>query len=251
MKYVIVLFSLLCLYSCNKRHQTDNKIMIYAGVGMKNAVSEIIDSFTVHNPETEVVANWAASGILAKQISQGQIPDVFISANKKWIDFVDSLGFIANNKKMNVAKNELVLVVPLDSPLDTIVFNENLDCDKILGKGYLSTGDPAFVPVGTYAKQSLEYYKLYSNVKNRLLPARDVRSALWVVELGEAPAGIVFRSEAFKSKKVKQLAVIPAKSHKPINFIAALCKNNTQSGKFYEFLNTEKARSIWKKHGIY
>ncbi len=251
MRYLNILCILLCTYSCNNKHKADNKIMVFAGVGMKDAVTEIIDSFNIQNPNIEIVVNWAASGILAKQIAQGQIPDVFISANKKWVDYIDSLGFIVENKKMKVANNEIVLVVPLNSPLDTAVFDNNIKLDRIIAKGYLSIGDPSYVPVGAYAKQSLEYYNLYSKIKEKVLPARDVRSALWVVELGEVPAGIVFRSEASKSKKVKQLAVIPSESHKPIDFIATLCKNNASSKSFFRFLDTEKARNIWIKHGFY
>jgi len=252
MRNIIIILSISCILGCRDKTKTPKEqIMVFAGVGMKNAVSEIIDSFSIQHPDINVLSNWAPSGILAKQISQGQVPDIYISANKKWVNYVDSLGQIIDNKIMVVAKNELVLVVPEKSDMDSVIFNENLDFNSILDNSFLSIGDPAYVPVGAYALQSLKHYKLYSQVKSQLMPARDVRSALWVVELGKAPAGIVFRSEATTSEKVKTIAVIPSESHKPIYFIASQCKRSKRSNDFYSFLNTDKARNVWIKHGFY
>ena len=225
--------------------------MIFAGVGMKNAVTEIIDSFSTVHPKIKILSNWAPSGILAKQIAQGQIPDVFISANQKWTHYVDSLGCIIDGRTMAVAKNEIVLVAPIDAKVDSLKFDSSLDLSGLLNGGLLSIGDPAYVPVGNYAKQALEYYQLYPQVAAQLVPARDVRSTLWVVELGEAAAGIVFRSEANKSKKVKTIALIPPESHKAITFLASQCKNTVEAREFYNFLNTTKARNIWVKHSFY
>lgn len=251
MKFLFMLILLINILSCKSQNGSQEQIMVFAGMGMKSAVTEIIDSFHVEYPHIQVVNNWAASGVLARQMSQGQIPDVFISANKKWIHYVDSLGLVVDHKIMSVAKNELVLIANKNASLDTVHFNEKIDFDMILKDGILSIGDPAYVPVGTYTKQSLQYYGLFSSVESRLMPARDVRSALWVVELGEAPAGIVFRSEAMTSDKVKILSVIPSESHKPINFVAAQCKSRESANLFYQFLATEKARNLWIKYGFY
>lgn len=251
MKYLILSLLLTGIAACKNNDKPQEQIMIFAGVGMKNAVAEIIDSFNIQYSNVKVLCNWAPSGILAKQISQGQIPDVFISANKKWVNYVDSLGLIVNNKIMAVAGNALVLIVPKNCKTNSICFDKNTDFDKLLNDGFLSIGDPLYVPVGEYAKQSLEFYDLYSKVKSRLMPARDVRSALWLVELGEAPAGIVFRSEIINSDKVKEITIIPSESHKPINFIVTQCKNNKLARDFYGFLDTKKARDIWVRHGFY
>jgi len=236
---------------CNNQKNTKKQIMVFAGMGMKNAVVEIMDAFNIQHPDVKVVSNWAASGTLAKQTSQGNVPDVFISANKKWVNYIDSLGLIVANKKMLVATNELVVIAHKDCKVDSINFSNASELENIVANSFLSIGDPNYVPAGAYAKQSLKYYNLYASVESKIVPAKDVRSALWAVEVGEATAGIVFRSEALASNKVKILAVIPPESHKPITFIATQCKNNTLSDTFYQFLDTEKARNIWVKHGFY
>lgn len=252
MKFIVLLMLLMSISGCHKKcKKTDNEVMIFAGVGMKNAVTEIIDSFSTVYPKIKILSNWAPSGVLAKQIAQGQIPDVFISANQKWTHYVDSLACIIDGKTMPIANNEIVLVVPRDAAVDSITFNSSLDLLGLLKGGLLSIGDPAFVPVGNYAKQALEYYQLYPQVAAQLVPARDVRSTLWVLELGEAAAGIVFRSEANNSKKVKTIALIPPESHKAITFLASQCKNTAEASLFYNFLNSTKARNIWVKHGFY
>ncbi len=251
-KWIFVVLAAMLVCSChhNQSKVSTKKITVAAGAGMKNVIAEVIDSFKIHHADVEFVTNWAASGVLAKQMKQGNVPDVFLAANKKWVDYVDSLGVIVDNSSAVIARNQLVVVAPKQSELSSIVFNDQLDIAKLLGEGRLSIGDPSYVPVGAYAKQSLQYYGLFDDVKDKVMMAKDVRSALWVVELGEVPLGIVFRSESFRSNKVKELAVIPAESHKPIVFIASLCNDSKESAEFYNFLKSETARKIMLKNGF-
>lgn len=251
MRCIVLFLLIVALLSCKSHSKASEHVLVFAGMGMKDPVIEIIDSFNVKYPNIKVLSNWAASGTLVRQIMQGQIPDVFISANQKWVNYIDSLGFIVDGKIRPIAKNELVLVAATNYKTDTVIFNEDIDLDSLLKNGFLSIGDPRYVPVGAYAKQSLNYYNLYTSVEPKLMRARDVRSALWVVELGEAPVGFVFRSDAIASNKVKVLAVISPQSHKPIRFIATQCRKSKASDKLYDFFDTEKARNIWVKHGFY
>ncbi len=251
-KWITVAIISVIVLACHQpqNNTSKQKITVAAGAGMKEVVTEIIDSFKVHYPNVEFATNWAASGVLAKQMKQGNVPDVFFAANKKWVDYVDSLGLVVNHQRAVIAKNELVLVAPKHSAINPVQFGNQLDLNYLIGDGHLSIGDPSYVPVGAYAKQSLEYYGLFDNVKSKLMMAKDVRSALWVVELGEAPLGIVFRSESYRSKKVKELAVIPAKSHKPIVFIASLCSVSSESEAFYKYLKSNTAQKIILKNGF-
>ena len=146
-----------------------------------------------------------------------------------------------------IAGNSLVVVVPLDSPLDSISFEPNL---PEFFTGRLAMGDPKHVPAGDYAQQALNNAGYAAELKDRILPAKDVRSALMVVELGEAEMGIVYKTDALKSGKVKIVSEIPESLYSPVGFYASVLKtkNNKQTMGFYEYLSSPDAKVIWLKH---
>lgn len=229
--------------------ETEQSIMVFAATSLTDVLSEIIDSFEVKY-NVVVKTNIASSGTLARQIEQGANSDVYISASKKWADYVDSLGYILKGYKTEIAQNELVLITPKNSYLKLQPIDSSMDFAALLGKGRLSIGDPSHVPAGKYARQSLEYFGWYKQLENKILPAKEVRSALMIVELEEAPAGIVYRTDALKSDKVRILGLFPERSHNPIVYVAGVCKDNKPAKEFFTYLNSGEIKSIWIKYGF-
>ncbi len=246
------------LFSCNtekpKTVRTENPetlqpIMVYSAASLTDVLSELIDSFESQHP-VEIKTNMASSGTLARQIEQGGEPDVYISANKGWANYVDSLrGFFSGTKTV-LAKNELVLIAPKNSPLQEADIDSTFNLVSALGKSRLSIGDPAHVPAGKYAGQSLQHYGWYDVLKGKALPAKDVRSALMVVEMEEAPLGIVFHTDAKKSNRIKILHTFPDTSHETIEYVGGVCKDNVFAKIFFEYLNADASEAIWTKHGF-
>jgi len=229
--------------------ESPKEITVFAAASLTNVLEELIDSFEVSN-NVKVITNMASSGTLARQIEQGGTPDVYISASKKWADYIDSLGFVQEPFKDKLAENDLVFVAPTESDLEPFAVDSALDLIAILKDSRLSLGDPSHVPAGKYAKQALEYFGWYDKLSDYYLPAKDVRSALMVVELGEAPLGIVYRTDAEESKKVKIVGTFPDRSHKPIVYVSCLLKENEASKAFYEYIRSEKTALIWNKYGF-
>ncbi|WP_430931751.1 molybdate ABC transporter substrate-binding protein [Saccharicrinis sp. 156] len=250
--FILLLFLASCDFSNPKVSGTEagkDVLMIFAGASLTDVLTEIIDSFEINN-DVRVQTNFASSGTLARQIQQVGAPDVYISASKKWADYVDSLGMVQPDYKTVVASNQLVFIAPLKSNLKIAAIESSFDIVQALGSGRLSIGDPSHVPAGKYAEQALTHYGWYHQVKKQSIPAKDVRSALMFVELGEAPLGIVYKTDALKSKKVKILGTFPETSHEPILFIASVCKNNPRAKDFYAFLNSAVSKQVWNKHGF-
>ena len=255
---VIALVTLaLFLYACGtgksktgkNEEGTEQQIMVFAAASLTDVLSEIIDSFEVKT-HIMVQTNMASSGTLARQIEQGGSPDIFISASKKWANYVDSMGLILPGFREEIAQNELVLIAPINTTLKAEKIDSTLDFISLTGTGRLSIGDPAHVPAGKYARQSLEYFGWYKPLENKTLPAKDVRSALMVVEMEESPIGIVYKTDAMKSGKVIILTKFPDKSHKPIVYVAGVCKDNPAAKEFFTFLNSGETLPIWVKYGF-
>ena len=241
MRQVMFLLVVVFLFSCASKSKKEKvqQLNVFAGVGMSDVISEIADSFCVGR-NVEIKLNLAASGTLARQIEEGATVDVFLSANKCWMDYV-----VEREKSIEsdvLTANDLVLVA---APGDTAIV---ADVEKALvsAKKKIAIGDPGYVPAGKYAMQVVEYYHL--DLSAKLLYTVDVRSALMMVEIGEAAYGIVYKTDAIRSGKVNVVYAFPADSHDPILFYKVLVSSNPVAKSFYDYLCSDEAKSIFQKH---
>lgn len=224
-------------------------LLLFAAASLAEVLSELQDSFALHSA-VQITTNLGSSGTLANQIVQGAAADVFISASPEWVQHLDRLKLVRKNSSARVASNELVLIVPHTSSISQLVVDSSLKLRALLGDGRLSMGDPAHVPAGTYARQALASFGWFDALRPHLLPAKDVRSALMVVEMGESPLGIVYRTDAQKSKKVRVVGAFPPSSHKPVVYSGCLCKESVIGRKYLAYISSEAADAIWRRHGF-
>ena len=227
----------------------EKPLTIFAAASSAEAAEESGREFTAMSG-INVRINPGSSGRLVRQMEQGAEVDVFISASKAWMDHAEIGGLLKNSTVCVLMTGTLAIVVPKDSGMKT--FEPNVDIDFPASfQGRLSIGDPRHVPAGKYAMETLKYYKWDKALKSRLLPAMDARSALMVVEQGEADAGIVFLTDARKSRRIKILAILPEKSHSPVIYYAATCKGASPGAeKLLKFMRGDKGVEILKKHGF-
>ena len=232
------------------------ELLVFAAASTTDAINEI-GALYQKNGKGAIKGVYASSSTMAKQIEQGAPADVFISANIKWMDHLDGKKMIAANTRVNLLRNRIALIVPLSGPPSSKVtkvdIREGMDLASLLGKeGRLAVGDPAHVPVGTYAKGALEKLGLWNSVKDRLAPAKDVRAGLALVERAEAPLGIVYESDAAVTSKVRVVGLFPVSSHEEIVYPAgAVAAGDVARAKdFIAFLSSPEAKAIFKKFGF-
>ena len=244
----------LILFPLTARHAlaAEPELTVFAAASTTNAVADIGKLYTEKGLGS-IKTSFASSSTLAKQIEQGAPADVFLSANQKWMDYLDEKKLIVSGTRSDLLRNQIVLIVPNDSKTGNIAINKDTDLAGILGKdGRLAVGDPDHVPVGMYGKQALENLELWASVKDRLAPAKDVRAGLALVERAEVPLGLVYESDGAASDKVRVIGVFPAGSHPDVIYpVAALVGKNTAAAQaFIEFLATPEAKAIFKKYGF-
>jgi len=118
--------------------------------------------------------------------------------------------------------------------------------------GRLATGDPAHVPVGIYAEQALRKLGWWDKVAPRLARTEDVRAGLLLVERGEAPAGIVYATDAAASKAVMVAGTFPATSHDPVEYPFAVVKahDTPDARALLTFLEGPQAREVFVQRGF-
>jgi molybdate transport system substrate-binding protein len=108
------------------------------------------------------------------------------------------------------------------------------------------------VPVGIYAEQALRKLGLWDTVSPHLARTEDVRAALLLVERGEAPAGIVYATDAAASKAVMIAGTFPADSHDPVSYPFAVTKSGDtpEARALMTYLGGPQARAIFVKRGF-
>jgi molybdate transport system substrate-binding protein len=223
----------------------------FAAASMKNAVDDIDAAFSKANPDIKVVASYAASSALAKQIESGAPADLFASADLDWMDYVAKKSLIKNNTRSNLLGNRLVLIAPKDSKIDNVTIGQGFDLAKLAGDGRIATGDVKAVPVGKYAKQALEKLGSWQAAEPKFAMAENVRAALTLVGRGEAVLGIVYETDAKVEPNVKIVGKFPEDSHPPIIYPVALTKDaKPEAAKYLAFMRSNEAKAIFEKYGF-
>ncbi|HEI6846488.1 TPA: molybdate ABC transporter substrate-binding protein [Yersinia enterocolitica] len=226
-------------------------ITVFAAASLTNALQDIAVQYKKEK-QVDVVASYASSSTLARQIEQGAPADLFISADQQWMDYaIDKQQMVANTR-YTLLGNELVLIAPKDSKITKVAIDKKTDWKKLLEGGRLAVGDPDHVPAGIYAKESLENLGAWATLAPEMARANNVRSAMALVERAEAPLGIVYGSDAIASDKVKVVGVFPEASHKPVEYPMAIVKGheNPTVTAFYGYLKSPAAAVIFEKYGF-
>ena len=227
-------------------------VKIYAAASLTNAISDIAVVYEKQHPQTDIVPVFGASSALAKQIEAGAKSDLFFSADVDWMNYLIKKQIIDENKSKALLLNQLVLISPKNL---NIAFKAQPNFNFAQSfKGYVCTGQMESVPAGKYAKQSLIKLNWLDSLKGRIVGTDDVRSALAFVERGECDVGIVYKTDALISKKVKVIGRFPENSHHPILYPLALTQQGEKNGdavQFEKFVKSSpQAKIIFQKYGF-
>ncbi|MED3055868.1 molybdate ABC transporter substrate-binding protein [Bacillus thuringiensis] len=248
----LLIFSVACTNGDKKEKSTAKEgkaveLTISAAASLQDALQEIEKQYKEKEPNIKLSFNFGASGALQQQIEQGAPADLFFSAAEDKFQTLVKKGFINEKEGKNLLENELVLVIPKDSSLTKF---QDLKDEKIKK---IALGTPESVPAGKYAKASLTHENLWNDVQNKVVFTKDVRQVLTYVETGNVDAGIVYKTDALISDKVKIGETAAAISHEPIHYplgVIKESKHKKEATSFYEYLQSKDAQSIFKKYGF-
>lgn len=228
----------------------DKTITVFAAASMKNALDDIATAYSKKSG-VKVVASYAASSTLIKQIEQGAPADVFASADLDWMDYATKKKLVQDDTRINLLGNRLVLIAPKDSKIANVAIGPGFDLAKLVGDGRIATGDVKAVPVGKYAKAALEKLGSWSAAAPKFAMAESVRSALALVARGEAVLGIVYETDAKIEPNVKIVGAFPPDSHPAIIYPVALTTGaKPEAAAYLAYLRSQTAKTIFEKYGF-
>jgi molybdate transport system substrate-binding protein len=224
---------------------------VFGAASMSDALRKVNDAWVAHG-NTSLQFNFAASSTLIRQIEQGAQASVFVSADERWADWGVEHKLLVEETRVSPIGNRLVLIAPNDSSIE-VELSKETDLAALLGNnGRLATGDPAHVPVGRYAEQALTWMGQWDAINPRLARADSVRSAMLLVERGEAPLGIVYETDAAISTRVKIVGVFPKEAHEPVTypFVVVTDQDSPDSRRVHDFLVGPEAIEIYRSFGF-
>lgn len=226
-------------------------LLVFAAASLKPALDEIIATPGA-KAIGEIKASYAASSQLEHQIEAGAPASLFISADQDWMNTADTKGRIVKDTRVDLLGNALVLVAPKDSTV-SLAIAPKFDLAGALGKdGHIALGEPNSVPAGKYAKASLTSLGVWDSIESRIVSADNVRAALNFVAKGEAPLGVVYRSDAVSEPAVRVVDTFPDSSHAPIVYPAAIVADHDSQAarKLLEMLRAPSSQAIFARYGF-
>lgn len=239
-----------CLLALSLTHPAHaDEILVSAASSLTDAFNTIGVAFTQANPQTTVRFNFAASGVLQRQIEQGAPVDVFASASPKEIDALQQGGHLEARTRLNFISNRLVLIVPRGSRL------KGWNDLKLNTVRRVALSNPATVPSGRYAQETLTRRGLWASLQPKMILGENVRQTLAYVAHGDADAGLVFATDAAIEKQRVRVAqtAVPGRDHEAILYPAAVLANAPHlpaARRFVAFLQSSTAQRICRRYGF-
>ncbi len=227
--------------------ETTESVTILVAASTQHAVTEIAQAFE-KNTGIKIIISSGPSNALANQIINGAPADLFLSANQEWADQLKIEGLADDVRPM--LSNGLVIVVPQGNPAKV---REPSDLATVRVKRLALAGEN--VPAGKYAQQSLEAHTLYRQLatQGKIVRGQDVMAVLNFVERAEAEAGIVYTTDAMISRKIDTACALDPRTYDKIIYPMVLTKRgkqNVAAVTFGEYLVSDRAADVFKKHGF-
>jgi len=225
------------------------EIVVSAAASLREVLLELAPRFRNLTGVTATY-NFGASGVLEKQIEAGAPVDVFVSAGRSQMDELQSAGLIVAESRRDVARNNIVLIVPSGNSAIVRRFAD------LTGEAVrrIAIGNPKTVPAGQYARQVLERMGLWEALSRRLVFGGDVRQVLEYVAREEVDAGIVYGSDARIARgRVVVSDRFPEDTHDPVLYPAAVVRDSlhkTTARRFVELIASPEGARAFGRHGF-
>jgi molybdate transport system substrate-binding protein len=233
----------LVFAGCASSDDTTTSLRIAATSSLTEVFNDIGEQFMQDNPDITIAFNFASSSDLALQISQGLPADVFASADVKNMAKVTDAGLL-HGQPITFATNSLEIVVEKGNPL----FIDSLA--QLATPGLLFVTCPIEVPIGGYTAEVLRNAGVTVTVASL---EENVKGILTKVALGEADAGIVYRTDILAAgNSVTGVPIADNINVNPLYVVGVLqdSRNQDASQRFIIFLNSEQGQKIFSQFGF-
>lgn len=224
------------------------EMTVFAAASLTDSLKQIAAAYEKTTGD-RIVFNFSSSSTLARQIEAGAPADIFFSADEAQMNTLASQGLIDPATRKDRLGNVLVVIVPVDNSLKIQSASDLTNA----GIKQIALADPQAVPAGVYAKTWLEHLHLWPAVQPKVVPTENVRAALAAVASGNVDAGMVYKTDAAISKKVRIAFEVPPADGPDIRYPMARVKGSPQpeaAKKFLNYLSSKEAGQVFTQYGF-
>jgi molybdate transport system substrate-binding protein len=222
-------------------------LTISSGAGLRDVMLAVKQAYSQRAPNITINYNFAASGVLRRQIEQGAPIDAALMAAQTDMDALQSQHLLLDGTRKNLLKSDVALIVPRSS--SSITKFQDLTKSSVKR---IAIGEPRTVPIGKSAQEVFHYFGIAQQIQPKLVYAKSALEIISYVASGNVDAGITHDTTASQSPQVKIAAIAPDKSHTPVIYPVAVLKNSknpTSAKAFVQFLFSREARSVFQHYG--
>ncbi len=246
------LLALLLLTACTPSPTHD--LHVFAAASLREALTQTAAAFQRANPNVRIVPNVAGSQLLRLQIESGARADLVISANPDHLEALHRANLLLAPPTV-VATNQLVLAVPAANPAGISGLQDLTQPTHRIVMAAES------VPAGAYTRHMLALHAAATGqpgfpnavLDNAISFETNVRQVAAKLELAEADAGFVYRTDVLASNGRLQTIQTPPHAQVTATYPAAVLRDapNLQlAQRFRDFLRTPEAQAILTRHGF-
>ncbi len=225
-------------------------LSVFAASSLTDVMPELAETFERAHPDVDLRVTFAGSQVLRLQIEQGASVDVYASANDAHMNALEDSGHVLRSHTL--ASTDLVIIVPPDNPAGIERFDQLTQAERIV----VGT---RFVPIGAYTDAVLNNASVVlgddfaAGVRGRIASMEsNVRLVRAKVELGEADAAFVYRTDALNRDRVR-VVPIPDEVNVEARFRIALTsetRRGPEAERLLDFLASPPARESFRAHGF-
>ena len=227
------------------------EILVAAAADLNFAFKELVGEFEQQTGE-HVKLTLGSSGNFFSQIQNGAPFDLYFSADIAYPRKLEEAGLTVSGSLYQYAVGRIVLWAGNESHLD---LSKGLEILREPTIKKIAIANPKHAPYGRAAVAAMEYFKVYDQVKDKLILGENISQAAQFIGSGACDAGIIALSLALAPamKTAGQYWEIPAVAHPPLEQGAVILKSSThqESAKlFLEFMKGSQGQEIMKRYGF-
>ncbi|MCB8907408.1 MULTISPECIES: molybdate ABC transporter substrate-binding protein [unclassified Streptomyces] len=215
-------------------------LIVLAAASLTDVFKTAGAAYEKSHPGTKLTFSFAGSQELVAQVSQGSRADVLVTADTKSMDKVKA----DTGTPAIIAKNRLVIATGEGNPFKVDDLKDLADTKL---KVVLAAPE---VPAGKYSKQILDAQKVTVKPVSQ---EPNVRAVLSKVELGEADAGLVYKTDAASAADKVDAVEIPDDQNAIAKYPAATIKdskNAEAAAAFVAWLSSPEGQKILQDAGF-
>ena len=227
------------------------EITIAAAADLNFAMKELVSEYEKASGN-QVKLTLGSSGNFFAQIQNGAPFDVYFSADISYPKKLEEAGLTIPGSLYRYAIGRIVLWTRHESPIDV---TQGIAALRQPSAKKIAIANPRHAPYGRAAVAAMEHFKMYDDLKDRLVLGDNISQAAQFVESGAADIGIIALSLALAPAMSTKGTYweIPAEAHPPLEQGAVIVKTSIRidsAKQFLEFMKSRQGLAIMQHYGF-